>query len=65
MRSSKMYMHEIQHFGGKTAVLFDEITRWLGSLWHGKSLALTIAWISVISATGLFLLARVQDDDPA
>lgn len=64
MRSSKMYTHEIQHFGGKMAVLFEEITRWLGSLWHGKSLALTIAWISVISATGLFLLARVQDDDP-
>ena len=63
MRHSKMYMHEIQHFGGKMAVLFEELTQWLGSLWHGRNLALTIAWISVLAAVGLFLLARVQDDD--
>ena len=62
MRSSKMYMHEIQHFGGKMAVLFEELTQGLGSLWHGTTLALTVAWIGVATALILFLLARVQDD---
>ena len=63
MRSTKMYMHEIEHFGGKMAVLFEEISQWLGSLWHGPRLALTVAWLSLASAVVLFLIARLHEDE--
>jgi len=62
MRNSKMYMHEIQKFGGKLAVLFEELSQWLGSLWHGPRLALTVAWLSLATAVVLFLIARLYED---
>jgi hypothetical protein len=58
-----MYTHQIQLFGGKMAVLFEDITQWLGSLWHGARLALTVAWLSVAAAVALFLVARLHEDD--
>jgi len=63
MRNSRMYTHQIQLFGGKLAVLFEDITQWLGSLWHGPRLALTVAWLSLAAAVALFLVARLHEDD--
>ena len=56
--SSKMYIREIQRFGGKQAVLFDEALRWFDSLWRGKTLGKTVALISALAALGLYLLGR-------
>jgi hypothetical protein len=39
-------------------VLFDELDRWFAGLWQGKSLAFTVAGISVLASLGLFLYAR-------
>jgi hypothetical protein len=39
------------------AVQFDEINRWLASLWRGKTLGLTIAAISAFVSLGIFLFA--------
>ena len=55
---SKMYVREVERFGGKAAVLFDEINRWFFSLWRGKTLASTVAWITLALSLGLFLFAR-------
>ena len=55
---TKTYVRELQRFGGKAAVLFDEFNRWLASLWHGKALGVTIGWISVVVALLLFAIAR-------
>jgi hypothetical protein len=52
---SKVYMREVQRFGGKAAVLFDEIDRWFAGLWRGKSLAITVGWISIFAAAALLL----------
>ena len=62
MRNSKMYTHQIQLFGGKMAVLFEDLSQWLGSLWHGPRLALTVAWLSLAAAIALFLVARLYED---
>ena len=51
----KVYMREVQRFGGKAAVLFDEIDRWFAGLWRGKSLAITVGWISIFAAAALLL----------
>src|ERR1051325_2034743 len=55
---SKMYVRQIQLYGGKASVLFDEFSRWFAGLWEGRKLAATIAWISVLASLALFLIAR-------
>ncbi len=61
---TKAYVHQLQHFGGKTAVLFDEIDRWFEGLWQGKSLGITVAWISVLVSLGIFLFASTLPSAP-
>ncbi len=56
--SSKTYVRQLQRYGGKAAVILDEFNRWFEGLWHGKSLAITVAWISVLVSFGIFLFAR-------
>lgn len=55
---SKPYQRDLERYGGKANVIFDEINRWFASLWHGKRLGMTLGWISVIASLVLFLLAR-------
>src|SRR5438093_12813206 len=47
MVSSKPYQHELQRFGGKAAVLFDEVNRWCAPLSHGKTVGVTLRSASV------------------
>ena len=56
--SSKIYNRDLQRFGGKSAVLFDDFLRGFGSLWQGKTLGKSVAALSALLAAGLFLLAR-------
>ena len=60
---SKIYRREIQQFGGKAALLFDDLRRWFVQLWRGKALARTVAWISVLLALGLYALAGALGPD--
>jgi hypothetical protein len=57
-QTSKRYLRDLEQFGGKASVLFDEFNRWFGALWHGRRLAVTVAVISIGAALGLFLFAR-------
>jgi hypothetical protein len=58
LADTKMYRRELQRFGGEAAVVFDEFNRWFAGLWRGRSLAITLAWITGLVSLGLFLLAR-------
>jgi hypothetical protein len=60
---SKRYNRDLQRFGGKAAVLFDDFNRWFASLWHGKSLGLTIIWLSLFAALCIYLVARRYPPD--
>jgi hypothetical protein len=64
LAGNKMYRRELQRFGGKAALLFDDFNRWFAGLWRGKSLAVTVVWITVFVSLGLFLLARTWPPDP-
>jgi hypothetical protein len=55
---SKKYVHDLEMYGGKAAVLADEFDRWFEDLWHGRTLAYTIAVLSVITSLGLFAVAH-------
>jgi len=57
-RDSKTYRREVQRFGGKAALAFDDFSRWFAALWQGKRLAATVAWLSVLVALGLYLFAN-------
>ena len=55
---SKMYLHDLELYGGKANVLADELLRWFAGLWHGKTLAFTVAFITILLSFGTFFLAR-------
>jgi len=55
---SKTYVSQLQRFGGRTAVLFDEFNRWFASLWLGRTLGITLVCLSVGVALVLFWIAR-------
>ncbi|MGA2332062.1 MAG: hypothetical protein ABSG75_09900 [Syntrophales bacterium] len=53
--NTKIYKHDLEVYGGKAAVLADDFRRWFNGLWHGKSLAFTVAVITIlVSFTGFF-----------
>ena len=56
--SSKKYVHDLQLYGGKAAVLADDFMRWFQGLWQGTSLAYTVAVLSLAVSFILFLIAR-------
>jgi hypothetical protein len=54
---SKQYQRQMELYGGKANVLAADLVRWLGSLWHGRRLAVTVACATVLVAGGFWLLA--------
>jgi hypothetical protein len=61
---SRMYIRELRQFGGKASVLFAELNDWFAGLWQGKALGVTVAWLGVAVAAGLFLFAeRLPPED--
>ena len=62
---SKIYVRDVELFGGKAAVLADEFRRWFVGLWHGKSLAFTVGGIFIIAFLGVFYVAyhSPRDDE--
>ena len=56
--TSKTYTRQLERFGGKSAVLFDDLNRWFASLWVGKRLGITIICLSALSAFVLLWIAR-------
>ena len=56
--NSKKYVHDLQLYGGKAAVLADEFMRWFSGLWQGKSLAFTVACFTLCISYGVYLVAK-------
>ncbi|MGE5715429.1 MAG: hypothetical protein ACM369_02170 [Acidobacteriota bacterium] len=48
--NSKKYLRELEVYGGKANVLATQFRHWFDGLWHGRSLAFTVAVISVFLA---------------
>jgi hypothetical protein len=55
---SRKYRREVERFGGKAALAFDDFNRWFTELWRGKALARTLAWISILMSLGIYLFAN-------
>ncbi|HET6515546.1 MAG TPA: hypothetical protein VFG09_10335 [Thermodesulfovibrionales bacterium] len=55
---SKTYMRNMELYGGRANVLASELSHWFVGLWHGKSLGLTVACITILIAAGVFFVAK-------
>jgi hypothetical protein len=56
--SDRLYLQNLERFGGKAAVLFAQFNRWFISLWRGTALPVTVLWITIIASVVAFVLAR-------
>ncbi len=66
---SKQYLHGLELYGGKANVIMDQIRRGFIGLWHGKTLAFTVASITILISFGFFYAAnhtvsRIEPDIP-
>jgi hypothetical protein len=55
---SKMYLRDLQLYSGKAGVFADEFRRWFVGLWYGKSLAFTVAYITLFVSFVVFYAAN-------
>jgi len=51
-QTSKKYLHDLELYGGTTNVLAVQLEAWLAGLWHGRSLAYTVAAIAAVVSLG-------------
>lgn len=61
--NSKKYIHDLELYGGKANVLANELRNWIIGLWRGKSLAFTVACITIVIAIGFFFSASDLKSD--
>ena len=54
---TKKYLRDMELYGGKANVIADEFRRWVAGLWHGKSLAYTVACFAIVTSFGVFYYA--------
>jgi hypothetical protein len=55
--TSKKYVRELELYGGKLNLLAVEFRQWLASLWRGTVLAYTIAVLTLMLSSLLWLIA--------
>jgi hypothetical protein len=63
-QDSKKYRHDLEVYGGKANVLADEFISWFDGLWHGKSLAFTLACIAIFMSLVFFLVGSCLPSVP-
>src|SRR6202035_1077247 len=54
---SKVYLRQLELYGGKANVPGVELRQWFDGLWHGRSLAFTVAVLAALVAAGFRLAA--------
>jgi hypothetical protein len=54
--TSKKYVRELELYGGKLNLLAVELRQWLASLWRGTALAYTIAVLTLLLASLLWVI---------
>ncbi|HET9793343.1 MAG TPA: hypothetical protein VFS34_02685 [Thermoanaerobaculia bacterium] len=65
---NKMYLHDLELYGGKANILAAEFRDWFVELWQGRTLAFTVAFLTVLIFLGMRFVARFpreyEDDAP-
>jgi hypothetical protein len=63
--NNQQYLLELQRIGGTAEVALAEFHQWFDSLWHGKPLAYTVAFLCAALAGACILAARSRFFEPA
>jgi hypothetical protein len=50
LERTKLYRHDLEVYGGRANVLADDFREWFAGLWRGRSLAFTVAALTVAVA---------------
>jgi hypothetical protein len=56
--------YQLERVGGKFAVISAELDDWFGSLWQGKQLGITLAFLTAGIAGGCFFFAHLLSFQP-
>jgi hypothetical protein len=62
--ATKKYLREMQMIGGQANVVASEMRAWFAGLWHGRTLAGTVAVLTVVATLGFRLVATHPDFAP-
>ena len=55
---SKMFLRDLELYGGKANIFGYRLTQWFAGLWHGKSLAVIVGCVTILVSFGLFYAAN-------
>jgi protein-S-isoprenylcysteine O-methyltransferase Ste14 len=58
--NNPQYVAELQQIGGTAEVVMAEFHQWFDSLWHGKTLACTVAFLCAAAAGICFFAAHYR-----
>ena len=62
---TKVYLHDLEVYGGTANVLAAEFREWFAGLWHGRNLAGTVAVLTILAVLALrFVAARLPPAAP-
>lgn len=59
---NKMFLHDLELYGGKANVLAAEFRDWFAGLWQGRNLAFTVAALTILFVLALRFFARLAPD---
>ncbi len=62
--TSKKYLRDLETIGGTANVLAVETETWFAGLWHGRSLAWTVAVLGLLLALGYVFFAVILPPYP-
>ncbi len=60
---TKKYLRELEVYGGQANVLSVEFREWFSGLWHGKTLAATVAVLTIFLTFAFWFVASNQVSD--
>ena len=60
---NKMYLHDLELYGGKANVLAAEFREWFVGLWQGRTLAFTVAVLTVLLVLTLRFFANFPREE--
>jgi hypothetical protein len=61
---TKKYLREMEVYGGQANVFAAEIQEWFSGLWHGKTLAFTVATLTALLAAAIgFVASRLTQEE--
>ena len=61
---SKRYLRDMEMFGGKANIITSQFREWVGSLFQGRSLAFTVAALTLLLALAVWFFGTPLPPEP-